>query len=228
MTRNSRIGLFGTAALGFSVVYFASDLIEAVQGGFSTPQLLMTFVAEAAIPFVVIGLCLVQRPPFGLLGQIGALAYAYCYVFFTLTVTYAIVAGTPDFDSLSREFGPLMTLARSVIVLAGLAFAAEVIRAGSLPRWTGFSLGIGVVLVAATQGAPDALQLLAVGLRDAGFAGMGLCLIGGVRSEAQERPGDALSPEVDQPEVEQREVARADGHPGRGAGRALTSGADGA
>ncbi|MBK5218372.1 MAG: hypothetical protein JJE35_01100 [Thermoleophilia bacterium] len=130
MTRNSRIGLFGTAALGFSVVYFASDLIEAVRGGFSTPQLLMTFVAEA--------------------------------------------------------------------------------------------------VVAATQGAPDALQLLAVGLRDAGFAGMGLCLIGGVRSEAQERPGDALSPEVDQPEVEQREVARADRHPGRGAGRALTSGAHGA
>jgi hypothetical protein len=37
----------------------------------------------------------------------------------------------------------------------------------------------GVVLVAAAQGLPDGAQLVAAGVRDLGFAGMGAALIGG-------------------------------------------------
>jgi hypothetical protein len=36
---------------------------------------------------------------------------------------------------------------------------------------------VGVVLVAATQGAPEGVQLLAAGIRDLGFAGMGAALL---------------------------------------------------
>lgn len=46
----------GATALLFSLAYFVSDAIEAAQGGFSTGQLALTLVAEAAIPFFVIGL----------------------------------------------------------------------------------------------------------------------------------------------------------------------------
>jgi hypothetical protein len=37
----------------------------------------------------------------------------------------------------------------------------------------------GVVLVAATQGAPEGLQLVAAGMRDLGFAAMGAALLAG-------------------------------------------------
>jgi hypothetical protein len=47
-----------------------SDLVEAINGGFSNAQLVLTFVAEAAIPFFVIGLYVVQRPAIGRLGLV--------------------------------------------------------------------------------------------------------------------------------------------------------------
>ncbi len=58
----------GGAALAFSLLFFASDLVEAAQGGFSDWQLVLTLIAEAAIPFFVWGLYLCQRPRIGRLG----------------------------------------------------------------------------------------------------------------------------------------------------------------
>ncbi len=46
----------GAAALVFSIAYFVSDAIEAAQGGLSDGQLVLTLVAEVAIPFFVVGL----------------------------------------------------------------------------------------------------------------------------------------------------------------------------
>lgn len=54
----------GLAAAVFPGLY-VSDLIELAQGGFSTPQLVLTLAAEAAVPFLVIGLYLLQRPRIG-------------------------------------------------------------------------------------------------------------------------------------------------------------------
>ena len=69
--------LVGLTALGFSALYLVSDVIEALQGGFSGGQLGLTLIAEAAIPVFVIGLYLVQRPHIGRLGRLSAAAYAY-------------------------------------------------------------------------------------------------------------------------------------------------------
>lgn len=76
----------GLAALIFSVLYFASDLLELVQGGFSAGQLVLTYVAVAAIPIFVIGLYAVQLPRIGWLGLVGAVGYAYDFIYFTGTV----------------------------------------------------------------------------------------------------------------------------------------------
>lgn len=46
----------------------------------------------------------------------------------------------------------------------GLAFGWATIRAGVLPRWSAISLIAGVVLVAATQGAPEGVLLFAAGM----------------------------------------------------------------
>jgi hypothetical protein len=172
------VKLVGLSALLFSVLYFASDVIEASQGGFSDPQLWLTLVAEAAIPFFVVGLYWIQRERIGHLGAVCALAYAYSFVFFTGTVVYALLHGTSDFSALSEELGGAMTLHGAIMLFGGLGFGYAVARAGVLPFWSGIALMVGVLLVAVTQGMAEGPQLLAAGIRDLGFAGMGASLLG--------------------------------------------------
>jgi hypothetical protein len=179
--------LIGVAALSFSALYFLSDVIEALQGGFSIPQLLLTLAAEAAIPFVVIGLYAVQRPRIGRLGLVSTLAYAYAFVFFTGTVVYALVNGTNDYSALSDDLGALMTAHGAIMVFAGIGFGVALIRARVLPAWTGVALGVGVTLVAATQSAPEGVQLIAAAIRDLAFAGMGLALLAAPNRARQSR-----------------------------------------
>ena len=154
-------------------------MIETVAGGFSGPQLILTLVAEAAIPFVVVGLYAVQRPRIGRLGLVSAVAYAYSYVFFTGTVVYAMVNRTSDYSALTGELGASMTVHGAIMVIAGIGFGLAVIRARVLPPWTGVALAVGVVAVAATQAAPEGVQLVAAGIRAVAFAGMGIAAMSG-------------------------------------------------
>ena len=165
------------AAVVFSLLYWVSDLIEADQGGFSNGQLWLTLIAEAAIPPIVVGLWWVQRERLGRLGTISAWAYAYAYVFFTFTVVYALVDGTPDYDALTDDLGLWMTLHGAIMLLAGIGFGVAVARAEVLPAWTGYTLAVGVVLVVATQGAGNGVELVATAVRDLGIAAMGASLL---------------------------------------------------
>ena len=119
--------LLGLAAVGFTAVYLISDLIEVAQGGFSTFRLSLTYAGEAAIPLFVIGLYAVQRPRIGRLGFLGAIAYAYSYVFFTSTVVYALIAGTPNYEALVKVFGAWMTVHGLIMLVGGLAFGLAVV-----------------------------------------------------------------------------------------------------
>lgn len=167
----------GAAALVFSIVYLVSDLVELGQGGFSTFQLTLTYIAEAAIPLFVLGLYAVQRPHIGRLGLVSAIGYAYTFVFFTGTVTYALIDHTADWSALEDAWGPWITLHSILMVLAGIGFGTAVIRARVLPRWTGAALVAAMVLMAATVAAPDVIRTAAAGVRDLAFAGMGVWLM---------------------------------------------------
>jgi hypothetical protein len=169
--------LLGAATIGFTAVYFISDVLEVVQGDFSTFRLSLTYVGEAAIPLFVIGLYVVQRPRIGRLGFFGALAFAYSYVFFTSTVVYALIAGTPNYAALVKVFGAWMTVHGLIMLAGGLAFGAAVIRTRVLPRWTGIVLMIGVVLVAAASGLPNIARTVAAAASDTAFVGMGVALL---------------------------------------------------
>jgi hypothetical protein len=171
-------GLVGVAAVAFSAVYLLSDVIELFQGGFSTLRLCLTYAGEAAIPLFVLGLYSAQRPRIARLGLFGAGAYAYSYVFFTATVVYALVAGTPNYQALADVFGPWMVIHGLVMLLGGLMFGLAVARAGVLPRWTGVCLMAGVVLVSAASGLPTLARTVAESLPAAAFAGMGFALLG--------------------------------------------------
>jgi hypothetical protein len=178
----------GTIALVFSAVYFLSDVIEVVQGGFSVGQLWLTLAAEAAIPMFVVGLATLYRRRLGRLGLVSAAAYAYSYVVFTGTVVYAMVNHTKDYKTLSDHLGTLMIAHGAIMVLAGLGFGYTMLRTGLLPAWPGLSLMVGVVLVAAAQRLPDGAQLVAAGVRDLGFAGMGAALLRTPRPTTAGRP----------------------------------------
>jgi hypothetical protein len=171
----------GLAAGVFSALYFVSDVMELLQGGFSTPQLVLTYVAEAAIPVFVLGLYAVQRPQIGALGLAGAVGYAYAYVFFTGTVLLALVDRSANWDALVNALGPWVMIHGLLMVVAGSAFGVAVIRANVLPPWTGMTLVAGVVMVALSSMLPSFAQMVCAGVRDLGFAGMGIALMRGPR-----------------------------------------------
>jgi hypothetical protein len=172
----------GWTAVVFSALYLLSDVVEAIQAGFSTGQLWLTLVAEAAVPLLVIGLYREQRAQIGRPAELSAFAYAYSYVFFTGTVVYALTEHIRDYADLSQRLQPWMTIHGAIMVLAGVGFGIGVLRARMLPRWTGVALMAGVVVVALTQNAPEGVQVLAAAIRDLAFAGMGAALVrGGVR-----------------------------------------------
>jgi hypothetical protein len=175
--RHPSARLVGLAALAFSALYFASDVIELAQGGFSTPQLLLTYVAEAAIPVFVLGLYAVQRPHIGTLGLLGAIGYSYAFIFFSGTVLLALVNRPPDWDALVGDLGPWVAVHGLLMVGAGSAFGIAVLKARVLPPWTGMTLVTGVILVALSSALPSLAQTISAGVRDLGFAGMGLFLL---------------------------------------------------
>ncbi|MEY2424307.1 MAG: hypothetical protein QOI95_4374 [Acidimicrobiaceae bacterium] len=169
--------LVGGAALSFSVLYFVSDLIEFAQGGFSTPQLALTYAAEAAIPIFILGLFAMQRPRIGALGLVGAVTYAYTFVFFTSTVVYALVNHTRDWTVLTTQLGGWVAVHSVLMVFAGVMFGVAVIQANVLPRWTGIALIVGMVLMAVTASLPEPTQIMSAAVRDLALAGMGAALL---------------------------------------------------
>jgi hypothetical protein len=180
--------LIGSGALASSALYFVSDLIELLQGGFSTGQLSLTYAAEAAIPLFVLGLYALQRPRIGRLGLVAALAYAYTFVFFTSTVSYALIDDTSDWNALTSRFGAWVPVHSAVMVIAGIAFGVAVVRARVLPRWTGAALILGMILMTVATALPDVAQTAAAGVRDLAFAGMGLALVRQARPQRIARP----------------------------------------
>ena len=169
--------LVGRGAVGSSAVYVLSDVLELLAGGFTTVQLVLTYLAEATLPLFVLGLYAVQRPRIGRLGLLGALGYAYVYVYFTGSVTYSLVEHTPDWVALTASMGPWFLAHGALMVIAGTCFGLAVVRAGVLPRWTGYTLIAGVGLVAATAGLPDLVRVIAATIRATAFIGMGVALL---------------------------------------------------
>jgi hypothetical protein len=167
----------GWSAVIFSALYLSSDVIEAAQAGFSAGQLWLTLVAEAAIPPLMLAIYALQRPRIGRLGLAGAGGYAVVYVFFAWTVVYALANGTPDFDALTRDLDPWMTVGGVVMVIAGSVFGIAWLRAAVVPRWPAVVFMSGVVLVALASGLSEPAQLVAAGLRDVAVAAMGGALL---------------------------------------------------
>ena len=176
--RQVAAAVIGYMAVVSSVLYFCSDVVEVVQGRFSTGQLWLTLIAEATIPIFVIGFAVIRaQRPLGWVGDLSVIVYAYAFLYFTGTVVYALTNGTRDYEVLTDQLGLTMTAHGVMMVVAGVGFGCSVIRARLFPTWTAIALMVGVVLVALSQGLPDGVQLVAAGTRDFGFVGMGVAQI---------------------------------------------------
>ena len=176
--RQVAAAVIGYLAVVSSVLYFFSDVVEVLQGRFSTGQLWLTLIAEATIPVFVIGFAVIRtQRPLGWVGDLSAIVYAYAFLYFTGTVVYALTNGTRDYEVLTDRLGLTMTAHGVMMVVAGVGFSCSVIHARLFPTWTAIALMVGVVLVALSQGLPDGVQLVAAGTRDLGFVGMGVAQI---------------------------------------------------
>jgi hypothetical protein len=100
-------------------------------------------------------------------------------------VLLALADRSADWEALVADLDPWVTVHGLLMVVAGTAFGVAVIRADVLPRWTGVTLIVGVLLVAASSGLADVAQTLSAGVRDLAFAGMGFSLLTTARATAE-------------------------------------------
>jgi hypothetical protein len=148
----------GVAAVVFPLIYFVSDVVESFQGDFTVERLTLTYLGEAAIPLFVLGLYGMQRPTIGRIGLLGAVLYAYSFVFFTSTVVFALFGDSRDWSAVTETFRAWLTVHGTLMVLGGLTFGRAVWQARVLPAWTGPYLAVGVMLVAAASGLPTLVR----------------------------------------------------------------------
>ncbi len=168
------------AAIVFSAMYVLSDAMELAAGRLYTGQLIVTYMAEAAIPFFVVGLYAIQGERGGWIGLAGALMYSVAFVGFAATVLYPLVTGTRDADAVFDDFGVIYDLNSALALVGGVLFGASVLRAGVFPRWTGIALivGLGLTAVLVAAGLPEGVQTVGTAIRAAAFAGMGAACLG--------------------------------------------------
>jgi hypothetical protein len=170
----------GFAAIIFATLYVVSDVMELAAGRLYTGQLIVTYLAEAAIPFYVLGLNSLQQPQGGWSSLVGAVLYGVAFVGFSATVLYPLVTGTRDADDVFDEFGAIYTVNAGLALTGGLLFAASVLKAQVFPSWTAWTLGARLLLTAvlAGLGLPEGVQTVGTAVRSAAFAGMGAASLG--------------------------------------------------
>ncbi len=167
--------LIGLSAIAFSALYVVSDLMELAAGNLYTAQLIVTYVAEVAIPFYVLGLNSVQQPRGGWPSLVGALMYSVAFIGFSATVLYPLVTGTRDADTVFDDFGVIYTIHAALAFVGGLLVGASSLRARVFPRWTALALigGLLVTALLAGVGLPEGVQTVGTAVRSVAFAGMG-------------------------------------------------------
>ena len=173
--------LVGWTALGASVLYILSDLVELLGRGFSSAQLYATYVAFVAVPFFVLGLHALQGPRAGWLSLSGAVSYGVAFIFYAATAVHALVAGTSDYAALVGALGTLYTVHGGLLVVGGVLFGVAAVRAGVWPRWTGVGLIIGALLslLFYLLRLPDTAQVAGSTIRNVAFIGMAAAALRG-------------------------------------------------
>ena len=153
--------------------------MEWQQHGFSDAQLWLNYLAFLPMPWLLLGIWVVQERNVGALGLAGALLYGIAFTYFAHTTLYALATQSPDYEALWRQLGSTYTFHGALMVAGGLLFTWATLRAGSLPRFAVLLFGVGLLVnfALALLPAPDILQTLGTAMRNVGLVGMGYAIL---------------------------------------------------
>ncbi|MEO0946863.1 MAG: hypothetical protein AAFY11_01700 [Cyanobacteria bacterium J06641_5] len=175
MTRNLR-WLVAITAIFAPTLHLLSDVLEWVGGGFSRLQLFVNYAGFLPIPFLMLGLYAVQRPRISWVGLAGSVLYGIAFIYFTHTTLYALEEAIPNYEMLWRKLGDIYTFHGGLMVLGGVMFGVDSLRAGVL--WRGavglFVAGIILNLGLALLPLPEILQVLGSSTRNLGLIAIGI------------------------------------------------------
>jgi len=170
------IGITSILAPG---LHLLSDILEWINDGFTSAQLLINYVAFLAIPFLIVGLCYVQRETLHWYGLVGSVIYGVSFIYFAHSTLVAFENSVPTYDRLWTQLGPMYTLHGAFMVVGGLLFGLGSLRARIISRagTTIFLSGIGLNLLLSLSTLSAGYQIIGSGVRNLGLMLIGVALV---------------------------------------------------
>lgn len=168
--------IIGTVSIIAPGLHFISDVLEWINGGFTFDQLLINYSAFVAMPFLIVGLCFVQRSSLHWYGLLGALLYGVSFIYFSHSTLVALENSTASYDDLWRQLGSIYILHGGMMIAGGLLFGLDSLRLRVLSR-TGvaaFVLGLLLNLLFSISTFPVIFQTLGSSLRNLGLIIIGI------------------------------------------------------
>jgi hypothetical protein len=172
--------LVGLSAVIAPFLHSLSDLIEWSQGGFSTGQLWLNYIAFLPMPWLLLGIYAVHNDPKpGLPALAGALIYGAAFTYFSHTTLLALEQHTATYEALWAGLGITYTVHGTLMVCGGLMFAFSALGTGWLPKGSllFFVSGLSLNLVLALLPLPDIFQISGSALRNIGLIAMGYSIL---------------------------------------------------
>lgn len=171
--------LVGLTAVIAPLLHSISDLIEFYQGGFSIIQLLINYIAFLPMPWLLLGIYVVQEPRPGWIGLVGALFYGAAFTYFNHTTLLALEQHVATYEALWVALGITYTIHGAVMVIGGLMFGISSLSISFLPRFSIilFISGLTLNLIFALLPVPDISQIIGSTIRNIGLMAMGYSIL---------------------------------------------------
>jgi hypothetical protein len=172
--------LVGLSAVIAPLLHSLSDLIEFSQGGFSTGQLWLNYIAFLPMSWLLLGIYAVQKDPEpGLPALAGALLYGSAFTYFSHTTLLALEQHVATYEALWSGLGITYTIHGALMVCGGLMFAISALSARWLPKapLLLFISGLTFNLVLALLPVPDLFQIAGSAMRNIGLMAMGYSIL---------------------------------------------------
>jgi hypothetical protein len=181
----------GVAAVVAPCIHSITDAMEWYQGGFSTSQLWLNYVAFVPMSWLLLGIYAAHDPRPNAAGLIGAILYGAAFTYFAHTTLYALDEHVSTYEALWGRLGDTYTVHGALMVCGGLMFGWSILRAHWLPKACAvlFVGGILANLILSLLPTPDILQTIGSAARNLGLVLMGFAIL--ARSHEQ-RPDKSV------------------------------------
>lgn len=165
----------GLTAVIAPFLHSVSDLIEYYQGGFSIIQLWINYIAFLPMPWLLLGIYLVQVPRSQWIGLVGALLYGAAFTYFSHTTLLALETHVATYEALWVALGITYTIHGALMVIGGLMFGISSWSISFLPRASIllFVSGLILNLIFALLPVPEISQIIGSTIRNVGLMVMG-------------------------------------------------------